>query len=162
MQPLTPKDVQAALKELELADIEMIVFEESTATSQMAADQIGCELGQIVKSLGFMIDGKPVLVLASGDGMVDDKKLSKMYNVGRKKVKTAKAEQLVEIWGYEPGGVPPIGHRTSGFPIHIDEALQRYDILYAAGGSHKTIFKIPLTTLVEKTGGTFANVRKDA
>jgi prolyl-tRNA editing enzyme YbaK/EbsC (Cys-tRNA(Pro) deacylase) len=161
MQPLTPKDVQAAIDELEL-DVKMIHFEESTATSQLAADQIGCKLGQIVKSLGFMVDGKPILVLASGDGMVDDKKLSKMYGVGRKKIKTAKPEQLIEIWGYEPGGVPPIGHRTSDFPILVDEALKRFEVVYAAGGSHLTIFEVSLEKLVEVTGGAYADVRKDA
>lgn len=159
MQPLTPKDVQAALEQLQL-DVEMTFFEESTATSQMAADQIGCKLGQIVKSLGFMIDDNPVLVLASGDGMVDDKKLATMYSVGRKKVKTAKPDQLIAVWGYAPGGVPPFGHRTNGFPIHIDESLKRFEVVYAAGGAHNAIFAIPLATLVEKTGGTFADVRK--
>ncbi|MEL6271999.1 MAG: YbaK/EbsC family protein [Chloroflexota bacterium] len=160
MQPLGPKDVLAAIDELSL-EVNMTTFTESTATSQMAADQIGCKLGQIVKSLGFMVQGEPVLVLASGDGMVDDKKLSKIYEVGRKKIKTAKPEQLIEIWGYEPGGVPPFGHRTSGFPVLVDEALQRFEVVYAAGGSHLTIFEIPLAKLVEVTGGTFADVRKE-
>lgn len=160
MQPLTPKDVQAAIQALGL-DIDMTFFDESTATSELAAEQIGCKLGQIVKSLGFMIDGDPVLVLASGDGMVDDKKLAAMYEVGRKKVKIAKPEQLVAVWGYPPGGVPPFGHRTNGFPVHVDESLARFEVVYAAGGAHNAIFEIPLATLVEKTGGTFADVRKD-
>ncbi len=161
MQPLTPNDVKAAIAELEL-DVELTFFDATTATSQQAADEIGCKLGQIVKSIGFMIDGNPVLVLASGDGMVDDKKLATMYGVGRKKVKIAKPEQLVAVWGYEPGGVPPFGHRTNGFPIHVDESLKRFDTVYGAGGAHNAIFAIPLATLVEKTGGTYADVRKES
>ncbi len=161
MDVLTTHHVQQALQDLGLHDIEMITFDESTATSQEAADEIGCQLGQIVKSLGFMVDGQPVLVLASGDGIVDDRKLAAMYDVGRKKVKLAKPEQLVNVWGYPPGGVPPFGHRTNGFPVYIDRSLQRFETLYAAGGTHNTIFAIPRQTLVEKSRGEYADVRKD-
>ena len=160
MQPLTPTDVQAAMTALGL-EIEMTFFEESTATSQQAADQIGCELAQIVKSIAFFVDGSPLLVLASGDGMVDDKKLAVRFDVGRKKIKIAKPDQLIEVWGYPPGGVPPFGHRTSDIQILVDDALQRYEQVYAAGGAHNAIFGIRLTQLVEKTGGTFADVRKE-
>ena len=161
MALLTTQHVEQALRDLGLDDIEMITFNESTATSQEAADQIGCQLGQIVKSLGFMVDGQPVLVLASGDGMIDDRKLAAMYDVGRKKVKIAKPEQLVEVWGYPPGGMPPFGHRTDSFPVYVDNSLQRFDVLYAAGGTHNTIFAIGRETLVEKSRGEYADVRKD-
>jgi prolyl-tRNA editing enzyme YbaK/EbsC (Cys-tRNA(Pro) deacylase) len=160
MQPLTPDDVLAAMHELGV-ETELRFFDATTATSAQAAEQIGCKLGQIVKSLGFMVDGQPVLVLASGDGMVDEKKLAAMHSVGRKKIKTAKPEQLIEVWGYPPGGVPPFGHRTNGFPIYVDNALQRFEVVYAAGGAHNAIFKIPLAKLIEVTGGAFADVRKD-
>jgi len=159
MQPLTPDDVLAAIHELGI-ETEMRFFEATTATSAQAAEQIGCKLGQIVKSLGFMIDGQPVLVLASGDGILDEKKLATMYSVGRKKVKTAKPDQLIEIWGYPPGGVPPFGHRTNSFPVYGDTALQRFEVVYAAGGAHNAILEIPLAKLVAVTGATFADVRK--
>lgn len=159
MQPLMPADVQAALDQLNLG-IAIRFFENSTATSQQAADNIGCELGQIVKSLAFIIDEKPILVLASGDQRVDDKKLAAIYNVGRKKVKTASPEQCVEIYGYAPGGVPPLAHRTPGLPVHIDDSLKRYDQLYAAGGAHNAIFPITLKQLEQVTNGQIADVAK--
>lgn len=158
--PLTPEDVQAALRTQGL-EIQIRLFDDSTATSQMAADNIGCELGQIAKSLCFIVDGRPILVVASGDQRVDDRKLAQMFEVGRKKVKTAKPEECLEIYGYAPGGVPPIGHRTSGLPIYLDESLKRYEQLYAAGGAHNAIFPITLAQLVRATGGTFADVRRD-
>lgn len=161
MQPLTAAHVQAALDQLGLA-LEIRFFEESTATSQQAANNIGCELGQIVKSLAFTVDGAPILVLTSGDQQVDDRRLAALYDVGRKKVRIAKPELVIEVFGYAPGGVPPLGHRTTGFPIWIDESLQRYETVYAAGGAHNAIFAIPLATLAEITGGTFAAVVKDA
>jgi prolyl-tRNA editing enzyme YbaK/EbsC (Cys-tRNA(Pro) deacylase) len=160
-QPLTPADVQAALDRLGLG-VQIRFFENSTATSQMAADNIGCTLGQIVKSLAFIVDGKPVVVLASGDQRVDDKKLAELLGVGRKKVKIASAEECVAVYGYEPGGIPPVGHRTAGLPIYIDDSLQRYEQLYAAGGAHNAIFPITLTQLQSATGGQIANVRRDA
>ena len=159
MQPLAPTDVQAALNQLNTG-IAIRFFENTTATSQQAADNIGSELGQIVKSLAFIVDEKPILVLASGDQRVDDKKLAAMYNVGRKKVKTASPEQCVEIYGYAPGGVPPIAHRTPGLPVYIDDSLKRYEQLYAAGGAHNAIFPITLNQLQQITGGQFADVAK--
>lgn len=159
MQPLTTTDVQAALDQLGLG-IQIRLFDSSTATSQQAADNIGCELGQIVKSLCFIIDGQPIVVLASGDQRVDDRKLADFYGVGRKKVKIASAEECVAIYGYEPGGVPPVGHRTPGLPIYIDDSLQRYEMLYAAGGAHNAIFPITLAQLTAATGGMIADVKR--
>ncbi|MEQ8672869.1 MAG: YbaK/EbsC family protein [Aggregatilineales bacterium] len=160
MEALTAEDVQKALDALN-AGITITFYEESTATSQMAADNIGCELGQIVKSLAFIIDGNPVLILASGDQFVDDRKLATMFSVGRKKVKSAKPEQCVEIYGYAPGGVPPLAHRTPNLPTYIDDSLRRFDQLYAAGGAHNAIFPITLSQLIEITGADFADVKKE-
>lgn len=161
MQPLTPADVQQALDRFD-TQIEIQFFDAPTATSQQAADNIGCELGQIIKSLAFLVDGVPIIVLASGDQFVDDRKLAAHYNVGRKKVKSATAEQCVEIYGYAPGGVPPVGHRTPGIQVYIDEMLQRYDQLYAAGGAHNAIFPITLDQLQKITDGQFLDVKREA
>ena len=160
MQPLTTADVQRALDELGTG-IQIHLFEASTATSQQAADNIGCELGQIVKSLAFLIDGNPIIVLASGDQYVDDRKLATLFNVGRKKVKTASAEQCISIYGYAPGGVPPLAHRTTGLPVYIDDALTRYEQLYAAGGAHNAIFPITLDQLRQITGGQVVDVWRE-
>jgi prolyl-tRNA editing enzyme YbaK/EbsC (Cys-tRNA(Pro) deacylase) len=161
MEPMTPADVQAALDRLNLG-IKINFFENSTATSQMAADNIGCALGQIVKSLAFVVDEQPIIILASGDQRVDDRKIAAIFNVGRKKVKVATPEQCVEIYGYAPGGVPPLAHRTSGLPMFLDDSLQRFPQLYAAGGAHNAIFPITLDQLVSITSAPFADVKRDA
>ena len=161
MEALTPEYVQAALDSFNLG-IKIRFFENSTATSQQAADNIGCELGQIAKSLAFIIDGQPVVVIASGDQRVDDKKLAALYNVGRKKVRPATPEQCVEIYGYAPGGVAPLGYRTPGLPVYLDESLQRYTQIYAAGGAHNAIFPVTLEQLAHISGGKFTDVKKDA
>lgn len=162
MQPLTSDDVQVALDRLGLG-IHIRFFDTSTATSQMAADNIGCELGQIVKSLAFIVNGQPILVLASGDQRVDDRKIAEIYGVGRKKVKIASSDECIAIYGYAPGGVPPLGHRTSNLPTYIDDSLLRYEQVYAAGGAHNAIFGLTIPQLLDMSGGTIADVvRKDS
>lgn len=150
--------VQAALDQLKLG-FKIIEFETSTATSQQAADNVGCELGQIVKSLGFIIDKTtPALVLTCGDRSIDERKLATLYRVGRKKARMMTAEQCLAILGYAPGGVPPIAHRTGGFTVYLDDSLKRYETVYAAGGAANAIFALPLSVLQEATGGIFADV----
>jgi prolyl-tRNA editing enzyme YbaK/EbsC (Cys-tRNA(Pro) deacylase) len=159
MQPLTPDDVQAALDHYSFG-IKIHFFETATATSQQAADNIGCELGQIVKSLCFIVADQPILVLTSGDQRADDRKLAELYGVGRKQVKIASPEECLSIYGYPPGSVPPVAHRTANLPIYIDDSFLRFKQLYAAGGAHNAIFPITLEQLKLMTGGTLANVKK--
>jgi prolyl-tRNA editing enzyme YbaK/EbsC (Cys-tRNA(Pro) deacylase) len=151
--------VQAELDRLNTG-IQIRFFESTTATSQQAADNIGCELGQIVKSILFIIDGQPIVVLTSGDQYVDDRKLATRFEVGRKKVKTAKPEECIAIYGYAPGAVPPLAYRSPNIIVLADEALQRYETVYAAGGAHNAIFPVELTQLIAITGATFAEVVK--
>lgn len=160
MESLTPAHVQAALDAL-LPGTTIRLFENSTATSQLAADNIGCALGQIAKSLAFLIDDRPILVVASGDQRVDEKKLAALFNVSRKRVKFASAEQCIAIYGYAPGGMPPVGHRTLGLPVLLDDSLRRYEQVYPAGGASNAIFGLKLTELERITGGRFADVRKE-
>ena len=151
--------VQAALDQLQLG-IRIIEYDRSTATSQQAADNVGCQLGQIVKSLGFMIDKTtPVLVLTSGDRSINERKLAALFGVGRKKVRMMKSDQCLAILGYAPGGVPPVAHRK-GVSVYLDESLKRYETVYAAGGAANAIFPVPLSVLQAVTRGTFADVVK--
>jgi prolyl-tRNA editing enzyme YbaK/EbsC (Cys-tRNA(Pro) deacylase) len=155
MEVLNAEHVRAALRALGL-DSDIIHFETSTATSQQAADNIGCLLGQIVKSLCFMVETengfRPILALTSGDQRVDERKLAALYNVSRKRVRAATADECVAIWGYAPGSVPPVGHRTAEMDRYIDRSLGRFEQLYAAGGAHNAIFPITLEQLQKVTG----------
>jgi len=159
MTLLTPDDVQKTLESLGLT-IEIQTFEQSTRTAQEAAAALGAPLGSIVKSLCFLVDDQPAVILTAGDKRVDDRKLGAMYGVGRKKVKIADAQTTIDITGYAPGGVPPVGHRRP-IPILIDETPRRYEIVYAAAGSVNTIFPVPYTTLMKVTQGKVVDVVKD-
>lgn len=161
MQALTPVDVQRALHAVD-PNIHLFFFEVSTATSELAAAAIGCEVSQIAKSICFFVDEQPILVVTSGDQQVDDRKIAARYNVGRKKVKMAKADECIATFGYAPGGVPPIGHRANNIHILLDATLQRHEIVYPAGGSANAIFKVTLSQLQAITHGTFADVVREA
>jgi prolyl-tRNA editing enzyme YbaK/EbsC (Cys-tRNA(Pro) deacylase) len=143
--------VQAALDALELG-IRVQRFDQSTGTAPEAAAAVGCELGAIVKSLCFLIDGQPVLVLAAGDRQVDSKALRRIYSVSKRKVKIADPETVEAETGYAVGGVPPLGHPRPLTTL-IDRSLSRYETVYAAAGSVNSIFPIPYRTLVEVTQG---------
>ena len=146
-----PADVRRALDAAGCSDIEIRFFDESTATAPQAATAVGCELGQIIKSLAFLINGAPCLVLMGGDGRVEERYLAAQYGVGRKRVRAANAAQCVEIFGYAPGGVPPVGLRSE-LPVWLDEGLRRYEVLYAAGGAPNAIFGIARARLERLCG----------
>jgi prolyl-tRNA editing enzyme YbaK/EbsC (Cys-tRNA(Pro) deacylase) len=153
MDTLTPQHVQSVLNSHELG-LTVIHFDDHTTTSEDAARVIGCQLGQIAKSMCLMVGGKPTLVVASGDQRIAEAKLAKHFGIGRKKIKMTSAEQCVEIFGYAPGGVPPVGHRTAGIPIVIDELLGRWDRVYAAAGTPHDNFELTFEQLRIITGGT--------
>jgi len=160
MQALTPNEVQAALDAQGLA-IQIQYMDDSTATAPEAAAALHTELGSIVKSLVFMVDEQPIVVLTAGDQRVFDKKLAEYFTVSRKKVRIATPEECITHVGYQPGGVPPLGHRHSDLTILVDQTLARFDVVYAAAGAANTIFPIPFTQLLAVTGGTCADVVKD-
>lgn len=149
-----PQRVQAALRDLGI-DIEVIELDDSARTAQQAADAIGTALGSIVKSLVFLADGDPIVVLVAGDRRADPLRLKTL--VGARRVMIANAAQVRETTGYAIGGVPPFGHASS-LPIWIDRSLGRFETVYAAAGGPRAIFPITYAKLVEFTGGTVANL----
>lgn len=162
MQALTPDDVQNALDQHDLG-ITLKRYDANTATSELAATAIGCTVAQIAKSICFMINKTyPVLVVASGTNTVDDRKLSRLLEVGRKKVRIAKPEQCIEFFGYAPGGVPPIGHRTEAIQIFLDQDLQQYERIWAAGGTANINFDILPAQLAQITNGKWVDIAKSS
>ncbi|MBE2272003.1 MAG: YbaK/EbsC family protein [Anaerolinea sp.] len=159
MQPLTPDDVQAVIDEHGFG-AKIIFFDTTTATSQQAADNIGCDVAQIVKSICFFAKDQPVIVLTSGAERVDDKKIAELQGVGRKQVRPAKPEECIDVFGYPPGSVAPFPLRTPGIIVYVDESLRRFDQLYAAGGAHNAIFPVTLAQLIGVTSGTVTDVIK--
>jgi Cys-tRNA(Pro) deacylase len=155
----TPDDVQAALDALSLG-IQVQIQPTSTATAQQAAQSLGTPLGSIVKSLCFLVDGAPMVVLVAGDRKVDGIKLGHHLGVHRKKVRIADAETTITATGYAPGGVPPLGHRNR-LPILIDDSLSRFEIVYAAAGATNAVFAISPSALAHATEGIVLDLAEE-
>jgi prolyl-tRNA editing enzyme YbaK/EbsC (Cys-tRNA(Pro) deacylase) len=123
-------------------------FPEGTRTAQDAAAAIGCEVGQIVKSLVFLRDGEPVLVLCSGANTVDAQRLG---------LTKADADVVRRATGFAIGGVPPYAH-PAPLETVIDEDLMGYDEIWAAAGTPRSVFPLTPAQLLERSGGTIACV----
>jgi len=151
--------VQAALDAWGLG-IHVVKFAASTATASEAAAAAGCELGAIVKSLLFLIDGQPILVLVSGDRLADQKKLAALFGVSKKKVRLADAETVQRVTGYQVGGVPPVGH-DKPLPVVVDASLGRFETVWAAAGAPDAVFPIAYSQLVKITSGREAAITEE-
>jgi Cys-tRNA(Pro) deacylase len=128
--------------------IEPHSFPEGTKTAADAAAAIGVEVGQIVKSLVFLVDGEPTMALVAGNNRLDEQKLSAACGGG--KVRRADADAVRAATGFPIGGVPPIGH---DLPVYIDETLLGYGEVWAAAGTWTDNFAIPPDDLVRVSGG---------
>ena len=154
--------VRFALVSAGLGDV-VLELNGSARTAQMAADAIGLHfntiipVGAIVKSLLFVIDNRPTIVLAAGDRIVKEKLIGGVCHVSRKKVKLADSATVLKMTGYEVGGVPPIGH-AQAMPVLIDQSLNRFKRVWAAAGAHHAVFPIEYTKLIEVTRGQVAAI----
>jgi len=132
-------------------------FPDGTRTAQEAADAIGVELGQIVKSLIFGVDGEIVLVYVSGANQLDETKLAEA--AGGVMCQRVDADVVRSATGFPIGGVPPFGHATP-LRIFIDPDLLRYDEVWAAAGTWHDVFGIEPHKLVEASGGAVTDLKR--
>ncbi len=135
----TAQRLQQRLHEQGL-EVEIRELSDSTRTAQEAADAVGAELGQIVKSLVFMDGAGAVLCLCAGDRRVDTAKLGD-------DVRQAKADEVREATGFAVGGVPPLGHDRPVRTI-VDESLRRFESVWCAGGTPHAVFPVRTERLV--------------
>jgi Cys-tRNA(Pro) deacylase len=154
----TPSDAVSRVRAaLAAAGVEprIVEFSESTRTADEAARAVGTSPAQIVKSLVFVADGRPILVLASGANRVDVGKLARLAGAAR--VEKAAADAIRAATGFSIGGVPPVAHRTA-LPVYVDETLMSYDLVYAAAGTPHAVFPIAPATLARITSGAVGDL----
>ena len=130
-------------------------FPEGTRTATDAARAVGCEVGQIVKSLVFVAGGRPVVALVSGANRLDERKLGAVAGlpVGKADADTARGAT-----GYAIGGVPPFGHATE-VPVYMDDDLLGYEVVWAAAGRPDSVFEIPPERLRDLSNATVADIK---
>ncbi|MBD60569.1 MAG: hypothetical protein CMB03_01710 [Euryarchaeota archaeon] len=132
-------------------------YAEGTRTSQDAADQLGCDVAHIAKSIVFSGEVGAIIVITSGSNRVDRKR--KLKRVLGYKPGIATPEYVLESTGFEVGGVPPFGH-TKPVRILMDEDLTQYDIVWGAGGTAQTVFPISPEELISISGAELADVKQ--
>jgi prolyl-tRNA editing enzyme YbaK/EbsC (Cys-tRNA(Pro) deacylase) len=139
------------------ADAGIVVkeFPVGTRTAIDAARAVGCELGQIVKSLVFVAGGRPVVALVSGPNRLDERRLSALAG---EPVLKADAETARAATGYSIGGVPPFGHATD-VPVFMDRDLLGYEVVWAAAGRPDSVFEIAPERLRELSAATVADLK---
>ena len=133
-------------------------FPASTRTAADAAAAIGCRVAEIAKSIVFQAvdSGRAVMVVASGENRVDEKKVKAL--VGGK-IRKADADFVRQATGFAIGGVPPCGHATE-LMIFLDQDLRSFDVLWAAAGTPNAVFRLTPDQLQTLTGAEFVDVAK--
>lgn len=158
---MLPRDrVETALRELGL-ETEIFEYAGTTRTAQDAAAVIGCETGQVVKTLVFLADGRPTIVLVPGDRVAKPAELARLLGVPRKRLKMATANEVREHTGYEVGTVAPVGLPKS-YDVIADRALQRYRDVWASAGSERAMFRASQDELMEAIGAQWADITEIA
>jgi Cys-tRNA(Pro) deacylase len=136
--------------------------EQETPTVFLAAQALGCQTEQIVKSVLFLLrDGQqanPVLIITNGTSQIDFRKLADLFQIGRKRIRLAPAEIVLACTGYPAGGVPPFGF-PQAVPTYIDRHVFDQPVVYGGGGDDRTMLRITPDELLRVTRGQVVDVR---
>jgi prolyl-tRNA editing enzyme YbaK/EbsC (Cys-tRNA(Pro) deacylase) len=150
--------VQDALNALGLQNFTVLELPASTRSAAEAAQAVGCQVGQIAKSLVFKTktSQRPLLVIASGINRVDVKRIGELTGG---KIAKADADFVRQQTGFTIGGVPPVGH-SQPLDTFIDADLLAYDHIWAAAGTPHAVFQLTPDDLVRITGGQVEDIKQ--
>lgn len=137
--------------------VEPVHQTEGAKTAADAAAAVGCDVGQIVKSLIFAVDGEVVLAYVSGSNQLDERKLAAA--AGGERCERVDADTVRSTTGYPIGGVPPFGHDTE-LRVFVDPDLLQHDVVWAAAGTWHDVFPLPPDQLAAASGGTVVDLRR--
>lgn len=126
----------------------IIELEESSATVELAAQALHCEPARIAKSLSFMVNDAPILVISAGDVKVDNAKYKAFFGTKAKMLTPQEAETLV---GHAVGGVCPFGI-NEGVTVYLDESLKRFTTVFPACGSGNSAIELTIPELEQYSG----------
>jgi prolyl-tRNA editing enzyme YbaK/EbsC (Cys-tRNA(Pro) deacylase) len=142
-------DLAAYIQEQEIA-AELIFLAEETPTVATAAAAVGIHPDQVGKSLLFLVDGRPLLVIANGATRLNYRRLADHLGVSRRRIKLANAQQVASILGYAVGTVPPFGHKQQ-VPTLIEARVLDQTELYAGAGDMKALMRLSTAELQRQT-----------
>jgi prolyl-tRNA editing enzyme YbaK/EbsC (Cys-tRNA(Pro) deacylase) len=148
--------VQRALRDAG-SDAEVRELPDSAHTSQEAAAALGVGVDQIAKSLVFVADGQPVLIVLRGSDRLDPNRLA--AHVGADRVTRADADTVRQATGFPIGGVSPVSNRP-GLRIVVDQGLSACPVVWAAAGTPNAVFPTTFEELIAVAGGEAGDVRQ--
>lgn len=126
----------------------ILVFEESSATVSQAAEQVKCSEAEIAKTLSFIVNDAPVLIVCAGDAKIDNSKYKKEFS---QKAKMIPFESVELLTGHRAGGVCPFGI-NDGVAVYLDESLKRFSVVYPACGNANSAVKLTIAELEKASG----------
>ena len=126
----------------------VIELEESSATVQLAAEALGVEPGMIAKTMSFLTENGPILILTEGTAKIANRKYKDYFH---EKAKMIPFDEVEDYIGHAPGGVCPFGIKD-GVKVYLDESLKRYDTVYPAAGNDHSAVKLTIVELEEVAG----------
>ncbi len=126
----------------------ILEFPVSSATVELAAQAVGCEPCRIAKTLSFMVEGSPVLIVAAGDAKIDNHKYKQQFGTKAKMLTPDEAASLV---GHAVGGVCPFGI-NEGVDVYLDESLRRFTTVFPAVGSGNSAIELSIPELEQVSG----------
>ena len=126
-------------------DIEnkILEFDVSSATVELAAQAVGCEPKRIAKTLSFMVDSKPILIVVAGDAKIDNQKYKAQFIT---KAKMLTPDEVIDLTGHAVGGVCPFGIKE-GVIVYLDESLKRFKTVFPACGSSNSAIELTIEEL---------------
>lgn len=134
--------VKAYFRELGVED-KVQELAESSATVELAAQALGVEPGRIAKTLSFMVDGSPILIVAAGDVKIDNAKYKKFFGA---KAKMLTPDEAVTLIGHAVGGVCPFAV-NDGVTVYLDESLKKFVTVFPACGSSNSAIELTMEEL---------------
>jgi len=137
-------------------DYDILEFDTSTATVELAAEAVGVEPARIAKTMAIRLKDRDIVVVTKGDARLDNRKFKDCFH---SKAKMLKADEVLEVTGHPVGGVCPFGLKDD-LPVYLDVSLKEFDCVYPAAGTPNSAVKITLDGLEEVTAGTWVDVCK--
>jgi len=149
-------DLQKYL-ERQAIDAQIVHLAIETPTVEAAAKAVSCKPEQIGKTILFLANGEPNLVIANGTNRVGYKALADYLAISRRRLKLANPEQVLQITGYPVGTVPPFGHKRR-IPTVIESQVMEQDEVYAGGGSINALMRLSTDELLRASGAAIVSL----
>lgn len=146
---MTRKDLQRFI-DANAIEATILSMTEQTPTVEDAARALGVKTDWIIKSLIFIADDSPLMVINNGTARVDRRKISEHLVIGRSRIKLASPDQALSISGYAVGSMPPFGHKQALTTL-VDKSVLKMDTIFAGGGGIDAMMRLTAAELIRVT-----------